>query len=225
MLGSAAHSLRPHVLLRSAVRNASLLSESACMSRRPSSAFLQSQRFASTASAANLRQEATGLSLLQSMNAPTATTMTTTASRSWIVTVAATTCVVGPLIASRSTAFMGYFATFTSARHVVHCAAATNRPGAYSIPELEDPLEREPIFKTKELIFGMLMGLCSGYLFNKPGKLMMLVVGFGFSGYIQVNWPLIERRFKETFGADGDGKITLNDAKYGFRWLMELLTF
>jgi len=76
------------------------------------------------------------------------------------------------------------------------------------------------------------MGLCSGYLFKKLGKLMMLVVGFGFvwlqlltsSGHIQVNWPLIERRFKETFDADGDGKITLNDARYGFRWLMQLLT-
>ncbi|KAF9363750.1 FUN14 domain-containing protein 1 [Mortierella sp. NVP85] len=127
---------------------------------------------------------------------------------------------------------MGPFATFSSSRHVVHCAAATNRPGAYSSPELDDLLEKEPIFKTKELTFGMMMGLCSGYLFKKLGKLMMLVVGFGFvwlqllagSGYIQINWPLIERRFKETFDADGDGKITLNDARYGFRWLMELLT-
>lgn len=97
---------------------------------------------------------------------------------------------------------------------------------------LIDGLKKEPLINSKELTFGMAMGLCSGYLFKKLGKLMMLVVGLGFvslqllvnSGYIQVNWKKIERRFVDQFDVDRDGKVTVNDAKHGFRWLMNLLT-
>ncbi|KAF9953514.1 FUN14 domain-containing protein 1 [Mortierella alpina] len=132
---------------------------------------------------------------------------------------AATTCIFGPLIYSRSVVGLGLSST-SSSRYVAHCAAS---PNGY---------QKEPLINTKELTFGMAMGLCSGFLFKKLGKMMMLVVGLGFvslqmltsSGYVQVNWALIERRFKDQFDVDRDGKVTMNDAKHGFRWLMELLT-
>ncbi|KAF9574707.1 FUN14 domain-containing protein 1 [Mortierella alpina] len=143
---------------------------------------------------------------------------------------AVTTSIFGPLIYSRSIVGRGLSST-SSSRCVAYCAPATpigvrtNTYDAYGY-------QKEPLINTKELTFGMAMGLCSGFLFKKLGKMMMLVVGLGFvslqmltsSGYVQVNWALIERRFKEQFDVDRDGKVTMNDAKHGFRWLMELLT-
>lgn len=93
-------------------------------------------------------------------------------------------------------------------------------------------MQDEALINTKEITFGAVMGFCSGFLFKKLGKAMMIVIGLGFvwmqllstSGYIQVNWGLIERRFKAVFDVDGDGKVTMNDAKHGFRWLLDLLT-
>ncbi|KAG0247000.1 hypothetical protein BGX31_000030 [Mortierella sp. GBA43] len=151
-------------------------------------------------------------------------------SQSWIIAGTVTGCAFGPLIFSR-TASAGSLGVFPSSHRVVHCAAATTLPGANNI-QLNASLEKEPLINTKELTFGMVMGLCSGYLFKKLGRMMMIVVGLGFvwmqllssSGYIQVNWPLIERRFKETFDLDKDGKVTMNDARHGFRLLLELLT-
>ena len=92
--------------------------------------------------------------------------------------------------------------------------------------------EKIPWINSKELTFGMAMGLCSGYLLKKLGKMVMLVVGLGFvslqllanSGYITVNWVKVERKFKSQFDLDQDGQVTLNDAKHGFRGLLELLT-
>ncbi|KAF9127164.1 FUN14 domain-containing protein 1 [Mortierella sp. 14UC] len=150
------------------------------------------------------------------------------ASRTMIGAGAATTCLVGPLIYSRSmiassmTANGSYFAP-----RVAHCAAA---PAGLRYDDYG--LKKEPLINSKELTFGMAMGLCSGYLFKKLGKLMMLVVGLGFvslqllvnSGYVQVNWKKIEHRFVDQFDVDRDGKVTVNDAKHGFRWLMNLLT-
>ncbi|KAG0338397.1 FUN14 domain-containing protein 1 [Podila humilis] len=136
---------------------------------------------------------------------------------------AATTCVFGPLFWGR---------TFGSSRSVIHCApAATYTPRSGNIYAELAP-DREPLINSKELTFGAAMGLCSGYLFKKLGKMMMLVVGLGFvwlqllssSGYIQVNWVKVEHKFKQQFDLDNDGKVTLNDAKHGFRGLIELLT-
>ncbi|KAF9937866.1 FUN14 domain-containing protein 1 [Modicella reniformis] len=197
--------LRPHLVLRGAVRSVSILAEPACLKTTSPSAFLrQNQRFASSTSAPMLHHEP------------------------WIAAGAIVTSVAGPLIFSRSTVLGCSFAPFSAShRRVAHCAAVT-RTSDTRITVLDD----EPLINSKELTFGMVMGLCSGFLFKKLGKMMMLVVGFGFvwlqllssSGYIHINWTLIERRFKGIFDADGDGKVTMNDAKHGFRWLMGLLT-
>ncbi|KAF8985281.1 hypothetical protein BGZ52_011130 [Haplosporangium bisporale] len=128
---------------------------------------------------------------------------------------AATTCVLGPLFWGR--AFGSY--------RVAHFGVRSGN--IYDIQT-----EREPLINSKELTFGAAMGLCSGYLFKKLGKMMMLVVGLGFvwlqllasSGYIQVNWVKVEHKFKQQFDLDNDGKVTMNDAKHGFRAIIELLT-
>ncbi|KAF9585092.1 hypothetical protein BGW38_003935 [Lunasporangiospora selenospora] len=144
---------------------------------------------------------------------------------SWMIgTTAATTTVLGPLVLSQSTGF--------SARpSVVYCAAATADTRYAENFKVENP-EKEPLINTKELTFGAAMGLCSGFLFNKLGKMVMLVVGMAFvslqllvnAGYIQVNWVKIEHKFKEKFDVDRDGKVTVRDARHAFRGLIGILT-
>ena len=99
-------------------------------------------------------------------------------------------------------------------------------------PARTPPGGKDPIINTKELSFGTAMGVCSGYLFKKLGKMFLLVAGLGFvtlqmlanAGYIQVNWILIESQFKDKFDLDKDGKVTAKDAQHGFKWLMDMLT-
>ncbi|KAF9177359.1 hypothetical protein BGZ51_008861 [Haplosporangium sp. Z 767] len=94
------------------------------------------------------------------------------------------------------------------------------------------PNGNDPMISTKELSFGTAMGVCSGFLFKKLGKMFLLVAGLGFvslqmlanSGYIQVNWILIESRFKEKFDLDKDGKVTVKDARHGMNWIIDILT-
>ncbi|KAF9933781.1 hypothetical protein BGZ67_004152 [Mortierella alpina] len=94
------------------------------------------------------------------------------------------------------------------------------------------PDGKDSMVNTKELSFGTAMGVCSGFLFKKLGKMFLLVAGLGFvslqmlanAGYIQVNWILIESRFKEKFDLDRDGKVTVKDARFGLNWIIDLLT-
>lgn len=94
------------------------------------------------------------------------------------------------------------------------------------------PHDNDPLIDTKELSFGAAMGLCSGYLFKKLGKMFLLVVGLGFvclqllsnSGYVKVDWSLVESKFKNQLDLDKDGKVTVKDAQHGFQWIISLLT-
>ncbi|KAF8934892.1 FUN14 domain-containing protein 1 [Dissophora ornata] len=147
-------------------------------------------------------------------------------SRTLIAAGAATTCIFGPLIWARS---------FGSFRNVAHCAADTaSNPNPINLDQTP-PLstrDKDPLVNSKELTFGAAMGVCSGYLFKKLGKMFVLVAGLGFvclqllanSGYISVNWMKMESKFKEKFDLDKDGKVTVQDAKYGFNWIIDLLT-
>ncbi|KAI7824132.1 FUN14 family-domain-containing protein [Gamsiella multidivaricata] len=151
-------------------------------------------------------------------------------SRTLIAAGATTTCIFGPLIWARA---------FGSFRNVAHCAPATpSNPKLANIGQTPPystsriPNDKDPLINSKELTFGAAMGLCSGYLFKKLGKMFVLVAGLGFvclqllanSGYVHVNWILIESRFKDKFDLDKDGKVTVNDAKHGFNWIIDLLT-
>ncbi|KAF9158969.1 hypothetical protein BGX21_004329 [Mortierella sp. AD011] len=135
-------------------------------------------------------------------------------SRSLIAAGAVTTFIFGPLI---------------WARNMVHCAAETvNTPSPAQTPGGG----KGPFVNTQDLSFGTAMGLCSGYLCKKLGKMFVLVAGLGFislqllanSGYINVNWGLIESKFTENFDLDKDGKVTAKDAKFGLNRIIEVLT-
>ncbi|KAF9930471.1 FUN14 domain-containing protein 1 [Linnemannia zychae] len=153
-----------------------------------------------------------------------------TASRTMIGAGSATTCLFGPLIYSRIMVATETQPSYFAPR-VAHCAAATTNARAYASVD-DYKAKKDPLINSKELTFGMAMGLCSGYLFKKLGKLMMLVIGLGFvslqllvnSQYVTVNWSKIESKFVDRFDVDRDGKVTVNDAKHGFRWLMNILT-
>ncbi|KAF9422524.1 hypothetical protein BGZ76_003770 [Entomortierella beljakovae] len=142
---------------------------------------------------------------------------------------AVTTFIFGPLIWTRN---------------IAYCASNTTEPDTTPkpVPEVtksaapnaapQAPGGKDPFVSTRELSFGTTMGLCSGYLFKKLGKMFALVAGLGFvslqllanTGYIQVNWGLIESKFTEKFDLDKDGKVTVKDAKYGIKWVIGLLT-
>ncbi|KAF9319212.1 hypothetical protein BG003_009673 [Podila horticola] len=158
-------------------------------------------------------------------------------SKALVATGAATTFVLAPLLWARALGF---------SRNVAYCAAATDATptpaptpasdNIHSTPPYSTPRTppggKDPTINTKELSFGTAMGVCSGYLFKKLGKMFLLVAGLGFvtlqmlanAGYIQVNWILIESQFKDKFDLDKDGKVTAKDAQHGFKWLMDLLT-
>ncbi|KAK3827994.1 MAG: FUN14 family-domain-containing protein [Benniella sp.] len=99
-------------------------------------------------------------------------------------------------------------------------------------PPARNPLDKDSFLRSKEISFGSAMGVCSGYLFKKLGKMFVLVAGLGYvtlqmlanAGYIQVNWMLIESRFNDKLDLDRDGKVTVKDAKYGLNWITDLLT-
>ncbi|KAF8943353.1 FUN14 domain-containing protein 1 [Haplosporangium gracile] len=218
-----AHSIRPVAMLRSTILHIPSVGPSTLRQQ-----VTRQSRFASSSGAAAFQRPSSVFQTSALNSAFKSAASGGVASRTMFGAGVATTCLVGPLIYSRSV-----MASFMSGNNsmfapkVAHCAAAP-------IGTLYDDygLTKEPLINSKELTFGMAMGLCSGYLFKKLGKLMMLVVGLGFvavqlmvnSGYIHVNWKKLEGRFVDQFDVDRDGKVTVNDAKHGFRWLMNLLT-
>ncbi|KAF9915131.1 FUN14 domain-containing protein 1 [Lobosporangium transversale] len=221
---TSASMLRPAAILRStALRNATLITEPVCIrSSSPLTSFAQQSSVRFTSTAISKSNQDTPRSIFRSLAISSAfrnagAKTPTLSFNTWVAAGTATTCIFGPLIMSRSP--LAGSGLFNSSRYVAHCAAVT--------PALD-----ESLINTKELTFGMAMGLCSGYLFKKLGKMMMLVVGVQFvwlqllasAGYVQVNWTKVERRFKDHFDVDGDGKITMNDAKHVFSWLLRLLT-
>ncbi|KAG0238870.1 hypothetical protein BGW42_000031 [Actinomortierella wolfii] len=139
-------------------------------------------------------------------------------SRAWVTASVVSGSIFGPMVWSRVKP--GY--------KVAYCAA----PAASTTGIRSYPPSKEPLISTREITFGTVMGLGSGFLFKKLGKLILLVIGLGFvslqllanQGYVTVHWSRFERRFKDSFDLDGDGKVTVNDAKHGFRALIDLLT-
>ncbi|KAI1308383.1 FUN14 domain-containing protein 1 [Mortierella claussenii] len=128
---------------------------------------------------------------------------------------------------------------FGSNRRTVFCAPGSplnSNPAIGTTPPYSASRiprdDKDPLINSRELTFGAAMGLCSGYLFKKLGKMVLLIVGLGFvglqlsgnSGYVSVNWTKVEKRFKDQFDVDRDGKVTAKDAKYGLNWIIELLT-
>ncbi|KAF9578266.1 FUN14 domain-containing protein 1, partial [Lunasporangiospora selenospora] len=151
-------------------------------------------------------------------------------SKTWITVGTITATLFGPLF-------------WRNFKNVAHCAespapeTAAKKSEPKKIPSSTPPgtsgqNEKGSLINTKEISFGGAMGLCSGYLFKKLGKMFLLVAGLGFvslqllanTGYIQVNWVKIESQFKDKFDLDGDGQVTVKDARFGLQWIIDLLT-
>ncbi|KAF9343059.1 FUN14 domain-containing protein 1 [Mortierella sp. AD094] len=151
-------------------------------------------------------------------------------SRSLIAAGAVTTFIFGPLIWARNIAHCAAETTTTPSPAVVNPTPPIPTPTPNSAPQI--PGGGKPFVNTQDLSFGTAMGLCSGYLCKKLGKMFVLVAGLGFislqllanAGYINVNWGLIESKFTEKFDLDKDGKVTAKDAKFGLNQIIELLT-
>ncbi|KAF9196563.1 hypothetical protein BGZ49_002758 [Haplosporangium sp. Z 27] len=165
-------------------------------------------------------------------------------SRTLIAAGAVTTFIFGPLIWTRNLAYCSAgtaanpnptIVTPTPAPTPPRTTPATAQPAAAPpspSPQQVPGGDKDPFINHKELSFGTTMGLCSGYLCKKLGKMFVLVAGLGFvslqllanSGYINVNWGLIETKFTEKLDLDHDGKVTVKDAKFGLNWIIGLLT-
>ncbi|KAI8577315.1 hypothetical protein K450DRAFT_252567 [Umbelopsis ramanniana AG] len=77
------------------------------------------------------------------------------------------------------------------------------------------------LLHTGELTFGGFLGVCTGYLIKKVGKLFALMVGVGFvflqycssKGFVSVHWEAIENNWRGGLDADRDGRVSKADLK------------
>ncbi|KAI7884363.1 hypothetical protein K492DRAFT_221799 [Lichtheimia hyalospora FSU 10163] len=73
------------------------------------------------------------------------------------------------------------------------------------------------LFHTGELSFGAVLGVCTGYLIKKVGKLFALAIGAGFiflqARYITVHWDRLEGGYQRRLDVDKDGRVTHRDIR------------
>ncbi|KAI8647101.1 FUN14 family-domain-containing protein [Parasitella parasitica] len=88
------------------------------------------------------------------------------------------------------------------------------------------------IFNKGELTFGTFLGICTGFLVKKVGKIFAAFVGTGFvflqylsqQGYVTVHWDRLEGRYTSTLDADKDGKVSKRDLTSKWQKFVNLLT-
>ncbi|KAI8997414.1 FUN14 family-domain-containing protein, partial [Pilobolus umbonatus] len=93
-------------------------------------------------------------------------------------------------------------------------------------------LQKKPLFRKEELSFGAFLGICTGFLIKKVGKIFAAFVGTGFvflqylshEGYITVNWDRLEGRYTRTLDLDKDGVVTKKDINTRWNSFINLLT-
>ncbi|KAG2181937.1 hypothetical protein INT43_006862 [Umbelopsis isabellina] len=97
----------------------------------------------------------------------------------------------------------------------------------------EDKDVSKSLFHSGELTFGAFLGVCTGYLIKKVGKLFAMMVGVGFvflqycssKGFVSVHWDRIENNWwKRGLDVDHDGKVTKGDIKNKWNMLLGFLT-
>jgi len=94
-----------------------------------------------------------------------------------------------------------------------------------------EALEKAKPFLSK-LTFGSIVGYCSGAAAKKVGKAVAVLGGLIFisiqsavySGYVDVDWKQIQNDAIEKVDTDGDGKITVEDAKTYWLKVKKILT-
>ncbi|RCH94085.1 hypothetical protein CU098_010327 [Rhizopus stolonifer] len=91
---------------------------------------------------------------------------------------------------------------------------------------------QKSIFNRGELTFGTFLGLCTGFLVKKVGKLFAAFIGTGFvflqylsqQGYVTVHWDRLEGRYNSTFDTDKDGRVTRRDLSSKWQNFVNFLT-
>ncbi|CEP12720.1 hypothetical protein [Parasitella parasitica] len=90
----------------------------------------------------------------------------------------------------------------------------------------------QSIFNKGELTFGTFLGICTGFLVKKVGKIFAAFVGTGFvflqylsqQGYVTIHWDRLEGRYTSTLDVDKDGKISKRDLASKWQTFVNLLT-
>jgi len=81
--------------------------------------------------------------------------------------------------------------------------------------------------------YGFICGFSSGYCLKKVGKLLSVVVGFGFmtlqtlsySGYITVDHSKLKEKVENVLDLNNDGKVNKKDANLALDKVKEVLTY
>lgn len=85
-----------------------------------------------------------------------------------------------------------------------------------------------------QITLGSVAGFCSGYAVKKVSKAAAFAVGTVFIGVQvaryyglinDVKWDAVEAHMVRTLDADGDGKVTVNDANLLLQRLITVLGF
>eukprot|EP00558_Chaetoceros_sp_UNC1202_P003407 CAMPEP_0197246522 /NCGR_PEP_ID=MMETSP1429-20130617/15050_1 /TAXON_ID=49237 /ORGANISM="Chaetoceros sp., Strain UNC1202" /LENGTH=125 /DNA_ID=CAMNT_0042707197 /DNA_START=68 /DNA_END=445 /DNA_ORIENTATION=+ len=83
-----------------------------------------------------------------------------------------------------------------------------------------------------KLTFGSVVGYCSGAAAKKVGKALAVLGGLAFiaiqsavySGYVAVDWDKVKDDAVAKIDTDGDGDLTLSDAKNYWKKVKAILT-
>ncbi|OBZ87840.1 FUN14 domain-containing protein 1 [Choanephora cucurbitarum] len=113
----------------------------------------------------------------------------------------------------------------------VHCQAAFVEPPVMQ----ESPILKQTdksVFNRNELTFGTFLGLCTGFLVKKVGKIFAGCVGLGFvflqylshEGYVTVHWDRLQGRYTNSLDLDKDGRVTRGDLNSTWQKFVNFLT-
>ncbi|KAI8987599.1 FUN14 family-domain-containing protein [Mycotypha africana] len=130
------------------------------------------------------------------------------------------------------------FATPLLYKAPVHCEAAFARSSvatATTTPPLDTKVstkDQERLLRRGELTFGTFLGLCTGYLVKKVGKVFAAFVGTGFiflqylsqQGYVTIHWDRLESGYNKTLDLDKDGRVTRRDIHTKWQGFVNFLT-
>eukprot|EP00979_Chaetoceros_neogracilis_P018348 scaffold10575_cov275-Chaetoceros_neogracile.AAC.2 len=83
-----------------------------------------------------------------------------------------------------------------------------------------------------KLTFGSIVGYCSGAAAKKIGRALAVLCGLGFiaiqsasySGYVAVDWQKVQDDAVAKIDTDGDGELTVSDAKVYWKKVKKILT-
>ncbi|KAI7899615.1 FUN14 family-domain-containing protein [Cokeromyces recurvatus] len=119
----------------------------------------------------------------------------------------------------------------------VQCQAATfvNTQQDYNIKEndkIATGYKNTSLIHKGELTFGTFLGICTGFLIKKVGKIFAAFVGTGFvflqylsqQGYVTIHWDRLEGGYTNALDLDKNGKVTRRDLQSRWQKLINFLT-